>query len=100
MVLLQVSELSKQSVESRHEHPGCPGSSATFKQYWSMGHASNVGALKLHSQVDGFVVMLQVSAFSKQCETSKQEHEGCSGCCVSLFTHFLPASHGRNDGKL
>ena len=94
MVSLQVSALSKHVAESRQEHPGCPGSSITFMQYRSMGHASNVGVLKLHSHVDGFVVRLQVSAFSKQCAASRQEQEGCSGISVILYAHFLPASHG------
>ena len=64
-VLLQVSAFSKQSIASRHEHAGCSGVSVLFKQTLPGSQAAESLPLKLHSQVGGVVVILQVSAFSR-----------------------------------
>ena len=94
---LQVSALSRHVAESKQEHAGCPGISVTLRHIWLGPHTSKRGKLKLHSQVGGFVVLLQVSALSKHCEASRQEHAGWPGSSV-IFRHILPVSQGANDG--
>jgi hypothetical protein len=94
VVLLHWSALSKKA--EQYEHAGCPGFSVVFIHIISYGHAAKVGALKLHPHVAGFVVMLLVSALSKQCSEVRQEHGGWSGVSV-VFKHVLPSSHTAND---
>ena len=93
VVILQVSALVRQVAESKQEHPGCPGLSVTFMHTRLVPHGSDVGVLKLHSHIDGYVLILQVSAFSKQFVSVKQEHGGCPGVSV-IFKHVLPSSQG------
>ena len=94
--MLQVSELSKQWDTFRHEQGGCPSNTVASTQTLSGSHAPK---LAWHSQVGGAVVALQKSAFSKQCDFWRQEHEGCPGFSVT-FTHSLPGSHGSKVGTL
>lgn len=64
-VILHVSEESGHDASSTQEHAGCPGCSVVFIQVRGYGQAANVGALKLHPQVGGLEVVLQVSALCK-----------------------------------
>ena len=71
-----------------------------FRHDLPSSHGINVGELKLHSQVVGIVVLLQVSEiFPRQSDASMQEHAGWSGCKVVL-RQDLRSSHGSNDGAL
>ena len=99
MVLLQVSALIGHDESSIQEQGGCPGLSVLLIHIMGNSHAANVGALKLHSQVAGVVVLLQVSALFKQWSDVRQEHGGWSGASV-IFRHVLPASHGAYDALL
>ena len=76
VVLLQLSAFARQLVTFRHEHGGCPSSSVVFRHCLPSSHGANEGALKLHSQIEGTVVLLQVSALSKQWYISRHEHAG------------------------
>ena len=76
VALLQVSALSRHVAVFKQEHPGCPGLSVTFIHTRLGPHASKVGDLKLHSQVGGVVVLLQVSELLKQCNAFRQEQAG------------------------
>ena len=78
-VLLQKSELSRHSVVFKQEHGGCPGFSVAFKHTRGNSHRWNVGELLLHSQVEGNMVVLQVSATLGHEASSAQEHAGCPG---------------------
>ena len=80
-----MSAFSKQCVASKHEQAGCLGLSVIFMQSLPASHVVNKGVLKLHSQVGGSVVMLQVSALSRQVAESKQEHPGCPGLSVTFI---------------
>ena len=96
--MLQVSALCKQWSEVRQEHGGWSGVSVMFRHILPLSHGANDALLlALHSHVGGTVELLHVSAFSKHCETFKQEHGGCPGFSV-IFTQSLPISHGVNDG--
>ena len=71
-----------------------------FRQDLPSSHGINVGELKLHSQVVGIVVLLQVSELLPiQSDESMQEHAGWSGCKVVL-RQDLRSSHGSNVGAL
>ena len=99
VVLLQVSAFTRQLVAFKHEHGGCPSSSVVFTHCLPSSQGANEGTLKLHSHVEGTVVPLQVSAFSKQCSSSKQEQGGCPGSSV-VFKHIRPASQIEKFGEL
>lgn len=100
IVLLQLSAVSpKQLDESRQEHPGCNGFSVVFIHIRVSSQTSKDGALKLHSQVGGIVVLLQVSALSKHWSPSRHEQAGWPTNSV-IFRHDLPASHGIKSGAL
>ena len=99
VVLLQVSAFSKQCDSSKQEHPGCKGLSVILMHTLPASHGEFIGGFALHSQVGGDVVLLQVSALSRQCKASKHEHAGCSGRSVR-FKHTLSVSHGPKVGEL
>ena len=63
----------------------------------SPSHGAKVGAFELHSQ--RLVVLLQVSALTKQSVVFKHEQGGCPISSV-ILRHILPASHGANVGAL
>ena len=71
----------------------------TFTQSLPSSQEDRVGTLKLHSQVEGRDVELQVSAFSRHWSSTRHEHGGCPGNIVML-RHNLPSSHASNDGAL
>ena len=65
-----------------------------LRQSLPTSHGMNVGELKLHSHVEGDIVLLQVSELlPRQSDASKQEHAGWSGCSVVL-RQVLRSSHG------
>ena len=66
VVLLHVSEFSRQCDAFKHEQAGCPGRSVRLTHILSESHGPNPGALSLHPQLEGDIEVLQVSAFSKQ----------------------------------
>ena len=99
VVLLQVSAFSKQCDSSKQEHPGCKGLSVILMHTLPASHGEFIGGFALHSQVGGDVVLLQVSALSRQCKASKHEHAGCPGRSVR-FKHTLSGSHGPKVGEL
>ena len=89
MVVLQVSELSKQSISFKQEHGGCPGVSVIFRHVLSLSHGRKLSSeLKLHSQLAGVMVTLHVSEVSGHDSSSTQEHAGCPGCSV-VFIHII-----------
>lgn len=85
IVVLQVSAFPRHCDASRHEQAGCSGCSVIFKHFLPAPQVANDGALKLHSQVGGTVVLLQVSAFSKHVAESRHEHPGCPGSSVTFI---------------
>ena len=88
-VLLQVSAVSPKQLDvSRQEHPGCPGFSVTFIHILLSSQTSKDGVLKLHSQVGGIVVLLQVSALSKHWPTSRHEQAGWPTNSVGKMAYF------------
>ena len=91
--MLQVSAFSKHSVESKQEQPGCP---TTDWHVLPASHTKKFGALVLHSQLGGVVVILQVSAFSRHCVASIQEHPGWP----VIVWHSLPTSQTEKLGAL
>ena len=63
-------------------------------------HGSKVGALLLHSQAGGDIVLLQVSEdVPTQFEASKHEQAGCKGDSV-VFKHIRPSSQTSKLGVL
>ena len=99
VVVLQVSAFSKQCDSVKHEHPGCNGLSVILVHTRPSSHGDFIGAFALHSQVGGDVLMLHLSALSRQCEASKHEQAGCLGISVR-FKHTLSRSHGPKVGAL
>ena len=100
VVLLQVSAFSKHWPSLKHEQAGCPTNSVILRHDLPVSHGINDGALKLHSQVGGDNVLLQVSAVSpRQLDASKHEHAGWSGCSVVL-RQVLSVSQGAYVGAL
>ena len=95
VALLQVSALSKHWLALRHEQAGCPMNTVRFKQSLPASHGINeLSALKLHWQVDGDKVLLQVSELlPRQSDASKQEQAGWSGCSV-VFKQALRSAQG------
>ena len=64
-VMLHIFAVSGHDESSVQEHAGCPGFSVVFTHTKPTGHASNVGALKLHPHIGGLAVVLHVSALDK-----------------------------------
>ena len=93
IVVLQVSALSKRWDELRQQQAGCFGSSVTLRQIRPRLQGEAEGPFPLHSHIAGAVVVLQLSAFWRQCASSRQEHPGCKGTSVILI-HNLPVSQG------
>ena len=76
-VVLQVSELSRQSEASKQEHAGCPTYVVRLRQILSSSQTSEL-LLAAHPQLAGLVPVLQVSELSpRQSSTVRHEHAGC-----------------------
>ena len=89
VVLLHVSEFSRQSDASKQEHAGCPGIAVRSRQALNSSQTSEL-LLAAHPQLAGVVDVSQVSAVSpRQSETVRHEHAGCP----VTFWQSLPASH-------
>ena len=98
--MLHVSALSKHSDASKQEHGGCPGVSVIFMHCLPSSHgAYDALTLKLHSHVGGFVVLLQVSALSRQFVAFTQEHGGCPRSSV-VFKQNCKGPQGSIVGAL
>ena len=64
VVLLQVSEFSRQCDESKHEQAGCPGRSVRFTHTRFESQGPKDGSLFSHPHIEGDIVALHVSEFS------------------------------------
>ena len=88
-VLLQVSAFSKQCAASVQEQGGCPGFDGISRQVLPGSQTDEFGAFAEHSQEEGVIVVLQLSALSKQWDVSKHEHPGCPGSSVTFKQNLL-----------